>query len=237
MKAIILAGGASTRLRPLTNTIPKALLPIDHRNLTEHIFALLKTHGIEEMILSLGYLSEKIIHHFREGKGHGISIDYLVEKKPMGTAAPLILLKRSGNIPKEDFLLINGDNLFSFNITDFIKYHKSHPGVGTVALYEVPDPSSYGVVDMQDNKILRFIEKPKKEEAPSCLINSGYSILSPEIFDYVSADAEFAMYETHIYPRLAECGLLYGFLGKGQWFDMGTPERYEQVKKEWKGVL
>lgn len=235
MKVILLAGGLGTRLRPLTLKVPKPLIPIDHRNLTEHVFEIFKKHGVDEVIMSLGYMADKIREYLGSGERYGLKISYLIEDKPMGTAAPFLLMKKLGHKLHEDFFCANADNLFSLDILDWKKFHSSHNGIATIALYEVEDPSSYGVVCLENNKILRFIEKPKKEEAPSNLINSGYYIVRPEIFDFIP-DAEFLSMEQHVFPKLAELGLLYGYHGKGQWFDTGTPERYEQVKREWRGV-
>lgn len=235
MKAILLAGGLGTRLRPLTYTIPKPLIPIDDRNLTEHVFELFKKHGVDEIILSLAYMAEKIQDYFQDGKKHGVKISYCIEEKPMGTAAPFLLMKKQGKMINEDFFVANADNLFSLDMFKWMDFHKSHTGVVTIALYEVCDPSSYGVVQFENNKILRFVEKPKREEAPSCLINSGYYIVRPEIFDFIP-DKEFVSMEMDVFPKLAEHGLLYGYRGEGQWFDTGTPERYEEVKRNWKGV-
>lgn len=236
MLAIILAGGRGTRLRPLTDSIPKSLIQIDNKNLTEHIFDILKTHQVDEVILSVGYLADKIQEYFGDGSRYGIKLRYLVEEKPMGTAAPLILMKRDGIIPQEDFFMMNGDNLFSLDIASWYRFHTSHNGIATIALYMVDDPSSYGVCELEDQRICRFVEKPPVDKAPSNLINSGYYLLSPKVFDYISQDAEFAMMERDVFPVIAKEGLLYGYRGEGQWFDTGTPERYEQVKREWKGM-
>lgn len=235
MRAILLAGGKGTRLRPLTDTIPKPLIPIDDKNLTEHVFAILKKYKIFDVTLSLGHMAGHVLDYFKKNKNHGVNLDFIVEPEPMGTAGPLILMKQKGNYPKEDFLMMNADNLFSLDIKKFIDFHRSHEGTATIALHEVEDPSSYGVVEMEQGKIIRFVEKPRREDAPSLLINSGYYVLSPEVFDFVE-DVDFAMMEKDIFPRLAQLGLLYGYKGKGQWFDTGTHERYEKVKKEWRGV-
>ena len=136
----------------------------------------------------------------------------------------------------QDFYMMNADNLFSLDFKAWREFHTSHDGVATIALSEVADPTSYGVVKLEGNKILQFVEKPKLEDAPSRFINSGYYILSPKIFDYISQDSDYAMMEKDVFPRLAQLGLLYGYPGEGQWFDTGTPERYDQVKREWRGV-
>lgn len=235
MKAILLAGGKGTRLKPLTDTIPKPLIPIDDKNLTEHVFDILKKHGVDEIILSLGYMADKIQGYFQDGARHGVKISYLREDKLMGTAGPLMLMKKMGKEIEEDFFVMNADNLFSLDTKKWLDFHSAQKGVATIALYEVQDPSTYGVVAIEGNKIVKFVEKPKIEEAPSRLINSGYYILSPKIFNFIP-DSDYAMMEKDIFPKLAELGLLYGYKGEGQWFDTGTHERYEQVKKEWKRV-
>ncbi len=235
MKAILLAGGKGTRLQPLTNTIPKPLIPIDDKNLTEHVFDILKKHGVEEIILSLGYMADTIQDYFRDGARHGVKISYLKEDKLMGTAGPLMLLKKMGKEIEEDFFVMNADNLFSLDTRKWLDFHSAQNGVATIALHEVEDPTSYGVVALEGNRIVTFVEKPKIEEAPSRLINSGYYILSPKIFNFIP-DSDYAMMEKDIFPKLADLGLLYGYKGEGQWFDTGTNERYERVKKEWRGV-
>lgn len=236
MKVILLAGGLGTRLRPLTLTTPKPLIPIDHRNLTEHVFDIFKRHKeVDEIILSVGHMADTIKKYFQQGEKHGIKISYLVEEKPMGTAAPFLLMKKAGITFDGDCFVANVDNLFSLDLEKWLDFHASHKGVATIALYEVEDPSSSGVVQLDENRITRFVEKPKKEEAPSNFISSGYYIIRHEIFKYIP-DAEFAMLEKDVFPKLAELGLLYGYRGEGQWFDTGTPERYEQVKREWRGV-
>jgi NDP-sugar pyrophosphorylase family protein len=235
MKAIILAGGEGTRLRPLTYTTPKPLIDVQGKTLTEHVFDILKKHGVDEVILSLGYMADKVKGYFSEPKDFGLKIDYLIEERPMGTAGPLLLLKQIGCPIKEDFVMVNGDNLFALDLTKMIQFHKERQAVATDALTTVKDPSHFGVAHLQGDKILEFIEKPSKEKAPSNLINAGYYVLSPRIFDFVPAK-DFAMMENDIFPVLAQQGLLYGFRDDGQWFDTGTYERYNEVKEKWRGV-
>ena len=236
MKAIVLAGGGGTRLRPLTYTIPKPLIPVGSVTLTEQVFAILKKAGVSEVILSLSYMADKIKDYFQAQTDRGLKISYLIEKTPMGTAGPLILLKRQGQMINEDFLVVNGDNLFAFDLAAWLEFHKKQQPVATIALKEIDDVASRGVVAMAGDKIIDFVEKPRPEEAPSNLINSGYYIFSPEIFSYIDETKDFLMLEKDVFPQLAAAGKLYGFIGQGQWFDTGTPERYEQVKKEWRGL-
>ncbi len=141
-----------------------------------------------------------------------------------------------GCIYTEDFMVVNGDNLFAFALDKWLDFHKSHLAVVTIALKEIDDVTGYGVVKMVGDKIVDFREKPQPEEAPSNLINSGYYIFSPEIFKYIDETKDFLMLEKDVFPLVAKAGKLYGFVGDGQWFDTGTYERYEQVKKEWKGI-
>lgn len=249
-KAIILAGGLGTRLRPLTLTIPKPLIDVNGRTLTDHILDILKKYGMKEVYLSISYLGHKIQEYFgnknNSEKNFGVKVNYLLEKHPLGTAGPLLILKKE-NRQKElnnTFIMVNGDNLFNLDFKKMYEQHKKANAVATIGLTKVEDPSKYGVVRIDNKfkfedknfvKILEFVEKPARENAPSNLISSGYYILEPEVFDYLP-DKEVVMMEKDIWPALAKAGKLYGFISDGQWFDTGTMEAYERVKKEWKGV-
>jgi len=228
MKAIILSGGLGTRLRPLTYETPKALIPVQGKTLTEHVIDVLKKLEINEIILSIGYLSEKIEKYFGDGSKFNLKISYAIEKQAMGTAGPLILLPKIN----KTFVMVNGDNLFNLDFKKMLQLHKKNKAIATIALTKVEDSSHFGVAKLQEDKILEFIEKPKREEAPSNWINSGYYILEPEVFDIVK-EKDFAMMEKDIFPKLAKEGKLFGYRDNGQWFDTGTFESYERVKKEW----
>ena len=227
MRAVILAGGLGTRLRPLTYEIPKPLIPVHGKTLTEHVFDILKKWGVNEVYLSISYMPDKIKQYFGDGSKFRLNIKYVVEKEPMGTAGPLILLDKFDST----FIMVNGDNLFNLNFKKMIEIHKKNKAVATIALTSVDDPSHYGVARVNGDKIIEFVEKPKKEEAPSKLINSGYYILEPEVFDIVKGK-DFAMLERDVFPLLAKQGKLFGYVDKGQWFDIGTFERWEQVIKK-----
>ncbi|MFA6410210.1 MAG: NDP-sugar synthase [Candidatus Buchananbacteria bacterium] len=236
MKAIILAGGEGTRLRPLTYEIPKALIPVQGKTLTEQVFDIYKNVKVTEIILSISYLADKMVAYFEDGNKFGFDISYLREDRPRGTAGPLLLLKEKNEIPSQDFFMSNGDNLFALDLKKMIEFHKNQKAVVTIALVEAPDPTQVGVVKMSGDKILEFVEKPTREKAPSSFANSGYYIISPEIFNYLP-NQEFVMLEKDVFPVLAKAGKLFGFIGSGQWFDTGTPERYLQVQKEWRGPI
>ncbi len=233
--AVVLAGGLGTRLKPFTDRIPKVMLPVQGKPLVEHVLDILKKHDVNTVVFSLYYLADKVKEYFGDGSGFGMDVSYIVEDQPLGTAGFLTLLEQR-NRP---FLVLNGDILSTFDLTALMALHnkmrEQHGAVATIALNEVEDPSRFGVAELDGNRILRFVEKPNKEEAPSNWINSGYYVFSPEIFSYLP-DKEKIMFEYDIFPRLAAEGKLFAFKGRGQWFDTGTMESYETVKQEWKGV-
>ncbi len=228
-KAIILAGGQGTRLRPLTYNIPKALIPVQGKTLTEHVLDVLKRFGVKDITLSVCYMADKVKSYFKDGSKFGVKIDYIIEEKPMGTAGPLILMKKLD----ETFIMINGDNLFNLNFKDMYRLHNKKKATATIALTQIEDVSAFGVAKLDGDKILEFVEKPKPKEAPSNWISSGYYMLEPAVFDLVKGK-KFAMTETIVFPFLAKQGTLFGYKDKGQWFDTGTFEDYEKVKREWK---
>ena len=161
-----------------------------------------------------------------------MSISYIDEDKPMGTAGPIRLAKQ---FLTETFIACNADELKDIDLADMYISHKENKGAATVALTSVDDPSSYGVAKLQGNRILEFVEKPKKEKAPSNLINAGLYIMEPEVIDYIPLG--YAMLEKDVFPKLASEGKLFGYPFSGQWFDTGTLERYERAIKEWKDLI
>lgn len=227
-KSIILAGGEGTRLRPLTYKTPKPLIEVNGRALTEHVLDILKKFEVKEIVLSVSYMADKVKSYFGDGSKFGVKIEYVKEERPMGTAGPLILMKKLD----DTFIMVNGDNLFNLHFKKMYKVHIKNKATATIALTQVEDVSSFGVARLKGEKILEFVEKPKKEEAPSNYISSGYYILEPDVFDLVKGK-KFAMMEKDVFPVLAKEGKLFGYKDKGQWFDTGTFEEYEMVKKEW----
>lgn len=231
MKAVILCGGQGTRLRPLTYEIPKSLIPVHGKPVSEYLVELFKKYDCKDIILAVGVLKEKMKQYFGDGKRFGVKINYIEENVPLGTAGPLNLLK---NQLSETFFVSNGDELKNIDLNEMLREHKKNNALVTIALTEVEDPSSYGVARLSDSKILEFVEKPKKEEAPSKFISSGFYIIEPEVLNYVKEG--FCMFEKDVFPVIAQKGRLFGYKFKGQWFDTGTWERYEQAIKEWKGL-
>jgi len=228
-KAILLVGGRGTRLRPLTDKIPKALIEVQNKPITEHLFDLLKQYSIRDTILSVGYLKDKIKEYFGDGSRHGMNIIYVEEDEPLGTAGPLKLAKK---YITDSFIVSNGDELKDINIPRMYRLHKRKGALATIALTTVDDPSHYGVARLDGSRIVEFVEKPTNP--PSNLINAGFYIIEPEVIDMIPDG--FAMLEKDVFPKLAKMGRLRGFPFAGQWFDIGNLERYELAKKKWKGI-
>ncbi len=228
-KAVLLVGGRGTRLRPLTDKVPKALLKIKEKTIIEHLFDLLKKYGIRDVILSTGYLKEKISRYFEDGSKIGMNITYVEEKKPLGTAGPLRLAKK---YLKDSFIVSNGDELKNINIPRMFRLHKRKNALATIALTTVDEPFHYGVARLDGSRIIEFIEKPSNP--PSNLINAGFYILEPEVIDMIPSG--FSMLEKDVFPKLAKLGRLRGFPFAGQWFDIGNLERYKIAEKRWSGI-
>ena len=227
--AVLLVGGRGTRLKPLTDDIPKALLEVQGKTITEHLFDLLKKYGIRDCILSTGYLKEKIKEYFGDGSKVGINITYVEENEPLGTAGPLKLAKK---YLKDSFIVSNGDELKNINIPRMFRLHKRKNALATIALTTVDEPSQYGVARLDGSRIIEFLEKPSNP--PSNLINAGFYIIEPEVIDMIPDG--FSMLEKDVFPQLAKMGRLRGFPFAGQWFDIGSIERYKIAEKNWKGI-
>ncbi|MBN1503190.1 NTP transferase domain-containing protein [Candidatus Woesearchaeota archaeon] len=230
-KAVLLLGGKGTRFRPITYELPKALLPVQGMTVPEHLIALFKKYHITDLIFSVGYKANKIKDYYGNGSKYGVRITYVEEKEPLGSAGAL---KLAGELLKETFIVTNGDELKDIDLEEMYHFHKQNRAEVTVALTTVNDPSAYGVAKLKGNRILEFVEKPDKTDAPSNLINSGLSIWEPMALRLIPSG--FSMYEKDVFPKLARRQRLYGYPFSGQWFDTGTPERYEKAIKEWKGL-
>ncbi|MBU2638764.1 MAG: NTP transferase domain-containing protein [Nanoarchaeota archaeon] len=228
-KGLILAGGKGTRLKPITDEIPKPLLPVHGKPILQYGIELFKKFGINEIILSIGYKGSQIKEYFGNGERFGVTIHYIEETEPLGTAGPLNLARK---YLTEPFVMCNADELKDIDLTDMYIFHKNNHALATIALTTVPDPSNYGVARMQGQKIVEFIEKPPAP--PSNLINAGLYILEPDVLKYVPKKG-FAMVEKDVFPKIAAEGKLYGYNFAGQWMDTGTLDRYDRAIKEWKG--
>ncbi|MGA2385562.1 MAG: NDP-sugar synthase [Candidatus Bathyarchaeia archaeon] len=231
MKALILAGGFATRLRPLSCSRPKTLFPIVNKPLLEWIFEKLANDGCEEAVLGVNALTQFYIKQQRPRR-HGLKVRFSVDppRMPLGTAGPVKKAERLlGH--DEPFIVLNGDIFADLSYRELFDAHVKTGASATIALCKVEDPSRYGVAELAaGNRIQRFIEKPPKGEAPSSLINAGVYVLSPEVFDYIPAGRGVSM-EREVFPKLAEEGKLFGHFVSGTWIDIGKPEEYLQTNK------
>jgi NDP-sugar pyrophosphorylase family protein len=227
MKAIILAGGLGTRLRPLTDEIPKPLLPIKGRPIIEHAILNFKKHGITEIILSIGYKSEKIKEYFGDGSRFGVSIEYCIENEPLGTGGAL---KKAAQNITETFVAINGDNLADFDWSDAIKKHKEFGSKATLFLFPVEDVTKYGIARLKGDEIVEFIEKPTVEQAPSNLNNAGGYVIEQSALSILPDG--FCMIEKDFFEKIAGGGGLYACTHAGQWHPTDTIEKYTFADKK-----
>jgi NDP-sugar pyrophosphorylase family protein len=228
MKAILLAGGKGTRLRPLTIHTPKPVVPIFNRPFLHYQLDLLKqVPEIDEVILSLNYQPRRIEDVFGDGSDLGIKIRYVVEPAPLGTAGAV---KYAGDKLTESVVVFNGDVLTELDLGAVIRMHRERQARATIVLTPVEDPTSYGLVETDPaGNILRFLEKPNPDEITTNNINAGIYVLEPETFDRIPSDVAWSI-ERSYFPSLIERGETFvGYIYRGYWIDIGTPEKYTQV--------
>lgn len=226
MKAIIMAGGEGTRLRPLTVHRPKPLVPIAGKPIMLHIIELLKKHGFKEAIATVHYLADEIEGYFGDGEEFGFSLKYSVEDVPLGTAGSV---KKAAEMfcLNETLLVLSGDALTDIDLSEAIAFHKDRGALVTIVLSRVPNPLEYGVVIVDEQgAIKRFLEKPSWDEAFSDTVNTGIYIIEPEILSYIGAQ-QFVDFAQNLFPRLLQEGKpLYGFVSEGYWCDIGNHTTY-----------
>ena len=229
MKAIILAGGVGTRLRPLSCTRPKLLFPLLNKPLLDWTLERLAEAGVSGVTLAVKYMAEAFMQRYDESK-HGIKISYSIEKKPMRTGGAIKYAEKLIGY-EEPFLVLNGDIFTTIDYTALINKHKQNKAIATIALYRVEDPSRYGTVKLTNqNRITQFTEKAPPGKAPSNLINAGVYILDPEIFNYILGGRPVSI-EHEIFPKLAEQGKLFGHEFKEIWMDIGKPADYLKANR------
>lgn len=231
-KALILAGGKEIRLTQLGRDMPKALLPVNGRPILEHIILQLKTSGVEEIIISIKQGGQKIRDHFRNGSRFGVDISYL-EQEPAnkGTAQPL--KQAQARLMDGDFLLVYGDVLANIDFADFLEFHEHQKNlIATMALASVDRVSMWGAARLMGSKIVEFQEKPKTPFTQSHLVNAGMYVMSPKIFEYLTAD--MVKLESELFPRLAEENRLGGYSFGGSWCDVSSAQAYAQALRDWK---
>lgn len=227
MKAIIMAGGKGTRLRPLTCKLPKPMVPIATRPMMEYIIRLLHQYGLVDIGVTLFYLPEIIRNYFGTGGEYGVKLSYYTEESPLGTAGSV---KNAEDFLDETFLVISGDALTDINLKEAIDFHRRRKALATLVLTRVSNPLEYGVVITgEDGRIRRFLEKPGWGEVFSDTINTGIYILEPEIFNFYEKD-KAVDFSKDLFPKLLAAGApLYGYVAEGYWSDVGNLEQYRQA--------
>ena len=228
MKAILLAGGKGTRLRPLTIHTPKPIVPIFNRAFLHYQIDLLKqVPEIDEVILSLNYQPRRIEEVFGDGADLGIKIRYVVEPVPLGTAGAI---KYAGDKLTESVDVFNGDVMRQLDLAEVIRMHRERQARATIVLTPVDNPSAYGLVETDgQSNIKRFIEKPKPEEITTNHINAGIYVLEPDTFDRIPSEVPWSI-ERSYFPSLIERNETFvAYIYNGYWIDIGTPEKYVQV--------
>jgi NDP-sugar pyrophosphorylase family protein len=226
MKAMILAAGLGTRLRPLTEEISKPMVPIVNRPVMEHIVDLLALHGFKDLYVNLHYHPDVITRHFGDGEHWGLSITYSFEEELLGTAGGVKKLEKK--LGGDTFLIISGDALTDLDLSALIAFHKRHGSIATLVVTPVSDPSKYGVVITEEGgRITGFQEKPGREEAKSFVANSGIYVFEPEVLEMIPAG--FYDFGTQLFPRFLEEGIdFYGYQHGDYWNDVGSLQEYKE---------
>lgn len=230
MKALLLAGGKGTRLRPLTDNIPKPMVPVMGKPLLESTIMNLKKNGITEIIISTCYKSNYIKDYFKDGSEFGVRIKYISEDIPLGTGGAIKNVQRYVD---DAFIIFNSDILSDINIKRLIDFHKSRKADATIAVTHVENPSQYGVIEYDDNKRIKsFKEKPKGKEITSHFINAGIYIFEPKVLKEIPANKVVSI-EKDTYPSLLQKGYnLYAYESNDYWMDIGNLSKYLRCHKD-----
>ncbi len=227
MKAVVMAGGEGTRLRPLTSNQPKPMVPIVGKPCIEHILELLKRHGLNDVIVTVAFLPQAIRTYFGDGETLGMQIGYSVEESPAGTAGSVRL---ASDRLDETFVVISGDALCDIDLTALVEFHKQKGAAVTIGLKSVDNPLEFGIVVTDDQgKVERFLEKPSWGQVFSDTINTGIYVLDPEVLKHIPADRPFD-FSKELFPLLLEMGRpIYGKVCEGYWQDIGNLDQYRQA--------
>ena len=224
MQAVILVGGEGTRLRPLTATVPKPVVPLVDRPFIVYMLEWLRRHGVDDVVMSCGFLATSVRNVLGDGSHLGLRLRFVEEPEPRGTAGAL---KYAEDLLEERFLMLNGDVLTDIDLTAQIAQHEASGAVGTLALVPVDDPSAYGLVRLhEDRAVKEFVEKPAADQIDTNLISAGAYVLDRSVLDLIPPDRNVSI-EREVWPRLVGDGL-FGFAADAYWLDIGTPERYLQ---------
>jgi len=230
MKAVVMAGGEGSRLRPLTIERPKPMVPVVNKSVLAHILDLLKKHGITDIVMTVQYLANEIQQAFGDGEGFGVDIKYALEDTPLGTGGSV---KNAQEYLDDTFLVISGDALTDFDLTAIINYHRQKKAMATLTLYHVANPLEYGVVILDENGHVRqFQEKPSWGEVFSDTINTGIYVLDPQVLDYFEKGKVFD-FSQDLFPLMLRNGdPIYGFIASGYWTDVGSIQEYMRANAD-----
>ncbi len=228
MRAVVLVGGFGTRLRPLTFTTPKPMLPVGHRPIIENLVTMLSAAGIDEVVLALGFKPEPFRSAFPNGSCAGVRLHYAVEPEPLDTGGAIRFAAEHAGID-ETFVVVNGDVLTDLDVAKLVDFHRDRGAEATLHLTPVDDPSAYGVVDLDDHgRVSRFVEKPAPGMAPTNLINAGTYVFEPSVLDRIPTGRKVSI-ERETFPQLVEVGSLFAMSTDDYWIDTGRPETYRQA--------
>ncbi|MFC1727026.1 sugar phosphate nucleotidyltransferase [Patescibacteria group bacterium] len=235
-QAVILAGGPGVNFRPLTYEIPNVLIPFKGKPLLTHLINQIKQAGINEIVICVGHLSEKIVKQFKDGQDFGVSLNYSFDgPRPLGTAGAILKAKKY--LKNGPFLVIHGDVMSNIDLQAMIDFHNGDKYLATLALTTIQDPRRHGIVRAKGIDLMEFDEKPSKPRQDSNLINAGIYILEEVAFKYFPKKRP-AMMEKDVFPKLVKAKKAAAYLFEGSWFDISYPEHYEQALKKFerKGV-
>jgi mannose-1-phosphate guanylyltransferase len=228
MRAVVLVGGFGTRLRPLTSTTPKPMLPVGHRPILEHLLTNLARAGVTEATLALGFKPEPFIEAFPTGECAGVTLRYAVEPEPLDTAGAIRFAAEFSGID-DTFIVANGDIFTDLDMSLLVDHHRQHGAIATIHLIPVPDPSSFGVVDTDENtRVKAFIEKPAPGTEPTNLINAGTYVLEASALGYIASGRKVSI-EREVFPAIVADGGVYAMAREVYWLDTGRPELYLQA--------
>lgn len=228
MRAVVLVGGEGTRLRPLTYTVPKQLLPVAEEPMIERVVGGLARHGVEEVVLSLGYRPDAFLAAYPDDVAGGVKLTYAVEPEPLDTAGAIRFAAEHARMT-ETFVVVNGDVLTDLDLSALVAFHHDRGAAATIALVPVEDPTRFGVVPTDDQgRVLAFVEKPRRHEAPTNAINAGTYVLEPDVIGRIPTGRRVSV-ERETFPSLVADGRLYALESDRYWLDTGTPQTYLQA--------
>lgn len=224
MRAVALIGGKGTRLRPITQTVPKSMVPLRNKPYVHYMVDSMRAAGLDGAVFSMGYLPGPIQHYFADRDLDGFSLDYVVEEQPLGTAGGI--KNAEAYLDEGPFVATNGDVLSGIDLAEVIEAHTGSGALATITLTSVDDPTAYGLVEVDHQlRVKKFVEKPGSDEVRTSLINAGIYVLERQVLNMIPPDREVSI-EREIFPQLQAMGRMSAFVSSAYWRDIGTPRSY-----------